>query len=607
MTSISIASLLTQMLETVAEALGPDLRQQLVFVGGCTTALFITDPITLKDVRATQDIDLIVDITGISDWHNLEQTLSERGFHPSPKDNLTCRKRLGPLTVDFMPDDARILGFTNRWYRQGIETSLTHHLPNGLEIRCLTPPLFIATKLEAYLGRGNHDLLGSKDIEDIFLLIDGRAELADEIRNANPDVRAYIAQQFAALENNRRELDMFIEGNIRGVQAMAKGTRCKQYLFSVSLNPPETENVAIEVFEGALASIEEKLGLQGQPRMVVFHEKEGRRHAHAVWSRIDAETMTAKQLSFFKSKLREVSKQLYLENGWKMPSGLMDSKARDPRNFTLDEWQQAKRAGLDAKSVKGIAQECWAVSDNAQTFAHALEERGLYLAKGDRRSHVAVTYEGEVFALSRLIGVKAKDVTARLGKADALRSVEETKAHIANAIAPRLDGFLQEAKRMARDALKPLVEKKKELRRAHAEERQRMAKGQRERWQRETKERASRLRTGVRGLWDRLTGDHAKMVKKNEFEAYHALRRDRDQRQAMLNAQHAERRKLQEQIKQTRERHARQILSLHNQAANYRLMRDGSQQTIRSEFSRSAGQAREQSRSVPTRGLELGR
>lgn len=261
-----------------------------------------------------------------------------------------------------------------------------------------------------------------------------------------------------------------------------------------------SENVAIEVFEGALASIEEKLGLQGHPRMVVFHGKEGRRHAHAVWSRIDAETMTAKQLSFFKSKLREVSKQFYLENGWKIPSGLMGSKARDPRNFTPDEWQQAKRAGLDAKSVKGIAQECWAVSDNAQTFAHALEERGLYLVKGDKRSHVAVTYEGEVFALSRLIGVKAKDVTARLGEADALRSVEETKAHIANAIAPRLDGFLKEAKRMARDAIKPLAEKKKELQQAHAEERQRMAKGQRERWKRETKERASRLRTGVRCL-----------------------------------------------------------------------------------------------------------
>ena len=426
---------------------------------------------------------------------------------------------------------------------------------------------------------------------------------------------AQLGQHLLKTEENEHvevhEVRGFMSENVMGAmkeaQAMASGTRCKQYLFSVSLNPPETENVAVEVFEGALASIEEKLGLQGQPRMVVFHEKEGRRHAHAVWSRIDAETMTAKQLSFFKSKLRDVSKQLYMENGWKMPTGLMDSKACDPKNFTLQEWQQAKRAGLDAKSLKGIVQECWAVSDNVQTFSHALEERGLYLAKGDRRAHVAVTYEGEVFALSRLIGVKSKDVTARLGKADGLRSVEATKAHLAEAIVPRLDGFLKEAKRMARDALKPLAEKKEELRKAHTFERERMAKGQRERWTRETQERASRLRSGVRGLWDRLTGDHSKTVKKNEVEAYWSLRRDRDQRQAMLNAQHAERRKLQEQIRQTRERHARQILELHNQAANYRLMRDGNQQSIRSEFSRKAGEAREQGREAPTRGLELGR
>lgn len=112
---------------------------------------------------------------------------------------------------------------------------------------------------------------------------------------------AQLGQHLLKTEENEHvevhEVRGFMSENVMGAmkeaQAMAKGTRCKQYLFSVSLNPPETENVAIEVFEGALASIEEKLGLQGQPRMVVFHEKEGRRHAHAVWSRIDAETMTA--------------------------------------------------------------------------------------------------------------------------------------------------------------------------------------------------------------------------------------------------------------------------------------------------------------------------
>src|SRR5690606_15593136 len=118
----------------------------------------------------------------------------------------------------------------------------------------------------------------------------------------------------------------------------------------------------IDTFETALKAIEDKHGLNDQPRVVVFHEKEGRRHCHAVWSRIDAETMTAKPLPFFKNKLQEVSRQLYLENGWQMPRGLVDKQNRDPRNFTLAEWQQAKRIGRHAGEIKGLIQEAWAIS-----------------------------------------------------------------------------------------------------------------------------------------------------------------------------------------------------------------------------------------------------
>ncbi|MEQ8505622.1 MAG: hypothetical protein RIB80_09865 [Rhodospirillales bacterium] len=53
------------------------------------------------------------------------------------------------------------------------------------------------------------------------------------------------------------------------------------------------------------------------------------RHAHAVWSRIEADTMTAKNLPFFKNRMREISKELFMENDWTMPRGLMDSEARD--------------------------------------------------------------------------------------------------------------------------------------------------------------------------------------------------------------------------------------------------------------------------------------
>lgn len=93
-----------------------------------------------------------------------------------------CRLRLGDLKVDFMPDDESILGVSNRWYAKGIETAVTCHLNERLNIKRLTPELFVATKLEAYLGRGNDNLLGSRDIEDILLVVDGREELVAEIQ-----------------------------------------------------------------------------------------------------------------------------------------------------------------------------------------------------------------------------------------------------------------------------------------------------------------------------------------------------------------------------------------------------------------------------------------
>lgn len=176
-----------------------------------------------------------------------------------------------------------------------------------------------------------------------------------------------------------------VKGAMKETQAVAKGTRCKQPLFSVSFNPPQDASVSIDKFEAVIERVEQANGLNGQPRIIVFHEKEGRRHAHCVWSRIDAETMTARPLPFFKKKLREISKGFYLEHGWRMPLGFMDSRKHDPRNFSLAEWQQAKRMGRDPKALKATVQECWAVSDNAAAFAKALEARGLYLAKGDRR------------------------------------------------------------------------------------------------------------------------------------------------------------------------------------------------------------------------------
>lgn len=211
----TVTGQLLQMLETVADALGSDFREQLVFVGGCTTALFITDTVTLEDVRATDDVDLIVDLAGYAAWAEMQNKLREKGFSESPEDEVICRMRLGELKVDFMPDDPDILGFSNRWYAKGIETAVRHPLTAEMEIKRLSPELFIATKLEAYMGRGGGDLIMSRDIEDILLVVDGREELVAEIQNADDDIRSFIAEQFREVQQDY-EFENFLTGNIRG-------------------------------------------------------------------------------------------------------------------------------------------------------------------------------------------------------------------------------------------------------------------------------------------------------------------------------------------------------------------------------------------------------
>ncbi len=125
------------------------------------------------------------------------------------------------------------------------------------------------------------------------------------------------------------------------------------------------------------------MGLSGQPRAIVFHEKEGRRHAHVVWSRIDYKSMTAINLPHYKRKLNSLSKELYLEHGWELPDGLRDPLLKGPLNFTHAQWQQALRAKRDLREIKLAFIHAWQYSDSAKALNAALNEHGFLLARGD--------------------------------------------------------------------------------------------------------------------------------------------------------------------------------------------------------------------------------
>ncbi|MBU0523611.1 MAG: hypothetical protein KKC24_20610 [Gammaproteobacteria bacterium] len=194
-----------EMLEVVAKALGEELCQNVAFVGGCTTALLLTDEFSLEEVRYTDDVDLVVHLTGYAQWQQLVEQLKQKGFKQSQQDEVICRMRLGELKVDFMPEDAEtanLLGCNNRWFEDGLASAQWHELPSGRRIRLFSPPYFLGSKLEAYAGRGAQNPLGSQDLEDILNLVNGREELANEVASTAPELRAYLSQTLAELLGN---------------------------------------------------------------------------------------------------------------------------------------------------------------------------------------------------------------------------------------------------------------------------------------------------------------------------------------------------------------------------------------------------------------------
>lgn len=192
------------MIRAVAKAMGPELCQNVAFVGGCTTALLLTDLYTKQQVRHTDDVDLIVHVLSYAHWEKLKAQLREKGFHEQPDDEASiCAMFLADLRVDFMPDDAEILKFGNAWYRDALESAELRDIGEGVAVKIVRPVHFVATKLAAYLSRGNNDPLESNDLEDILTLLDGRPEIADEILHADAEIRAYISSQLAALQEHR--------------------------------------------------------------------------------------------------------------------------------------------------------------------------------------------------------------------------------------------------------------------------------------------------------------------------------------------------------------------------------------------------------------------
>jgi hypothetical protein len=220
-----------QQVRRAAIALG-DLLNEVVFVGGLMVPFFITDR-ALHRMRPTDDVDVVVECRTRHSYHAFAQQLHARGFRPDQSPGApVCRYRTADgLVLDAMPVEGEILGFSNRWYPLAMHSAISVELTAGITIRAAHPVALLATKWEAFLDRGSDDPFGSHDLEDLLMLIAGRAELVDELQILTPDVRAFIADS-AAMLRGASWFDDVLEGTFPDAQclpAILESVRARLY------------------------------------------------------------------------------------------------------------------------------------------------------------------------------------------------------------------------------------------------------------------------------------------------------------------------------------------------------------------------------------------
>jgi hypothetical protein len=356
------------------------------------------------------------------------------------------------------------------------------------------------------------------------------------------------------------------------MEAVAKCTHATKPFFSVSFNPPKNATLTTEQFETAFALVEKKMGLENSQRITIWHEKSARMHAHVVWNVVqpvtktdrrfsepqEVETLAAVKLGLYKRKLNECSKELFLQFGLELPKGYQQGGKADPLNYDLKTWQQCARLDEEPRDLKALVSATLRHSDGVRAFSQRMEEQGLFLARGDKRGFVLIHHTGEILALTRYSGLKAKDLRDRLGDPAQLPTVEQAQSIRVERLTKALYQMQLDLKTKHQQDWQPFKKQAHALKTTQRQERRSLAQAQHNRTKEETLIRATRLRKGLTGWWDRFTGDHGRTVERNKQELDQCQRRDRAERESVIARHLQERREIQTDIDRMKQQHARE-------------------------------------------------
>lgn len=211
-------------LKAVANILS-DFKEEIVFVGGATVSLYASKP-ELTTIRVTDDVDVVIELISTGEFYRLQEKLLSLGFQHDRNAPILSRFLYQGLKVDFMPTDPAILGFTNRWYEEGIRQKIKVELDTTTSVYIFSATYFLGSKMEAFLGRGKGDLFASHDLEDIIYLLDHRPTIQEEIMSAPKTVKNYLLEEFNSLVN----LPLFEEALLGHVEQQDAMQRVKRII-----------------------------------------------------------------------------------------------------------------------------------------------------------------------------------------------------------------------------------------------------------------------------------------------------------------------------------------------------------------------------------------
>jgi hypothetical protein len=189
-----------EMLSTVANGLEKFLSK-VYFIGGSVVELYLDNSVN-DPVRPTEDVDCVLEITSKLDFREWEKLLVSCGFKHDMSENAPiCRWIFNRVHVDIMLPNLQ-MGFTNKWYAEGIKHSFNCQLNKNLQIKLFELPYFLATKFEAVLHRGSSDLRTSHDFEDIIYLWSNIPDIFERCKKTDSNLQSYFSVTLKSLMNN---------------------------------------------------------------------------------------------------------------------------------------------------------------------------------------------------------------------------------------------------------------------------------------------------------------------------------------------------------------------------------------------------------------------